>query len=189
TPGGLPPAWLLFGSWPLEVLVHYGLSGILVHESLVARGRYFREPILYRHRPDHPMWWGDRPHRVVSRRGADKLSLLDPVLDEAGLAGALERRLAETGRTKEALAIAIKPNFMFMYSENDRSTFTDPELVEHLVDWLRARGFTNLALVEAQSAYGNYFLDRGVRHVAEVAGYQPRERYRIADLTAEMVAR
>jgi len=72
---------------------------------------------------------------------------------------------------------------MFMYSEHDRSTFTDPELVEHLVDWLRARGFVNLAVVEAQSAYGNFFLDRGVRHVAEVVGYQPRERYRIADLT------
>ena len=76
---------------------------------------------------------------------------------------------------------------MFMYSEHDRSTFTDPELVEHLVDWLRARGFTNLTVVEAQSAYGNYFFDRGVLHVAEVVGYQPRERYRIVDLTEEMV--
>ena len=52
-PGALPPAWLLLGSWPLEVLVHYGLSGILVHESLVARVRYFREPRLYQHRTGH----------------------------------------------------------------------------------------------------------------------------------------
>lgn len=187
-PGGLPPAWLVLGSWPLEVLVHYGLSGILVRESLVARGRYFHEPQMYRHRTDHPMWCGDRPHRVVSVRGDDKLALLDEVLERADLAGALARRLAETGRTPAALAIAIKPNLMFMYSEHDRSTFTDPELVEHLVDWLRARGFVNLAVVEAQSAYGNFFLDRGVRHVAEVVGYQPRERYRIADLTEESVA-
>jgi uncharacterized protein (DUF362 family) len=186
-PGGLPPAWLVLGSWPLEVLVHYGLSGVLARESLVARRRYFREPTLYRHLPQHPMWCGDRPHRVISVRGEDKLALLDDALDRADLAGALERRLGETGRSRGALAIAIKPNFMFMYSERDRSTFTDPELVEHLVDWLRARGFVNLTLVEAQSAYGNFFFDRGVRHVAEVVGYDPRGRYRIVDLTEEMV--
>lgn len=187
TPSGLPPAWLVLGSWPLEVLVHYGLSGVLARESLVARVRYFREPVLYRPRADHPMWCGERAHRVVSVRGDDKYALLDDVLARADLAGALERRLAATGRSRDALAIAIKPNFMFMYSEHDRSTFTDPELVEHLVDWLRARGFTNLAVVEAQSAYGNYFFDRGVRHVAEVVGYAPRGRYRIVDLTEEMV--
>jgi len=187
TPGGLPPAWLLFGSWPLEVLVHYGLSGILAGESLVARGRYFREPVLYGHHTEHPMWCGDRPHRVVSVRGEDKLALLDQALEQAGLVAALERRLAETGRTRETLAIAIKPNLMFMYSEHDRSTFTDPVLVEHLVDWLRMRGFTNLVIVEAQSAYGNFFFDRDVRHVAAVAGYEPRGRYRIVDLTEEMV--
>ena len=37
-PGALPPAWRIFGSWPLEVLVHYGLSGLLAGEALVARG-------------------------------------------------------------------------------------------------------------------------------------------------------
>jgi len=187
TPGGLPPAWLLVGSWPLEVLVHYGLSGMLARESLVARGRYFREPVLYHHRTDHPMWCADRLHRVVSVRGDDKLALLDQAIEQADLAGALARRLAETGRTPETLAIAIKPNLMFMYSEHDRSTFTDPVLVEHLVDWLRARGFTRLSIVEAQSAYGNFFLGREVRHVAEVAGYEPRGRYHIVDLTEEMV--
>jgi uncharacterized protein (DUF362 family) len=187
TPGGLPPAWLTFGSWPLEVLVHYGVSGRLAGEALVARGRYFREPALYEQRTDHPMWCGDRPHRVVSMRGEDKLALLDGALERAGLAATLERRLAELGKTCEALAIVIKPNLMFMYSEHDRSTFTDPALVEHLVDWLRARGFTNLTIVESQSAYGNFFFDREVRHVAAVVGYEPRGRYRIADLTEEMV--
>lgn len=186
-PGGVPPAWLVLGSWPLELLVHYGLSGIVAHESLIARRGFFREQQLYQQRTDHPMWCGERAHRVISVRGEDKLALLDEALDRADLAGALERRLAETGRSRGAIAIAIKPNFMFMYSEHDRSTFTDPELVEHLVDWLRARGFVNLTVVEAQSAYGNFFFDRGVRHVAEVVGYQPRERYRIVDLTEEMV--
>jgi uncharacterized protein (DUF362 family) len=187
TPHGLPPAWLLLGSWPLEVLIHYGLSGILVREALIPRERYFREPHLYAHRPEHPMWCGAGPHRVVSLRGEDKHALLAQAIEQAGLADALTRRLGETGRSPATLAIAIKPNLMFMYSEHDRSTFTDPELVEHLVDWLRARGYTNLAVVEAQSSYGNYFLGREVPHVAEVAGYRPQDRYRIVDLTEEKV--
>jgi uncharacterized protein (DUF362 family) len=186
-PGALPPAWLLFGSWPLEVLVHYGLSGLLVREALVARERYFQEPVLFRAHPAHPMSCGERRHRVVSVRGEDKHALLDQALAQADLAGALERGLTATGRTPATLAIAIKPNLMFMYSEHDRSTFTDPALVEHLVDWLRARGYTDLTVVEAQSAYGNFFLDRDVPHVAQVAGYDPHGRYRIVDLTPEMV--
>jgi len=160
---------------------------VIVRESLVARRGFFREPLLFQHHPEHPMWCGSRAHRVVSVRGDDKLALLDDALARADLAGALERRLAETGRSRDALAIAIKPNFMFMYSERDHSTYTDPVLVEHLVDWLRARGFTNLTVVEAQSAYGNFFFERGVRHVAQVVGYEPRDRYRIVDLTEEMV--
>lgn len=185
-PDGVP-VWLVLGSWPLEVLLHYGLSGVLARESLIARMRPFREPMIYAPRPGHAMWCGERSHRVVSVSGDDKRALLDDALARADLAGALERRRDALGRTRDALAVVIKPNFMFMYSERDRSTFTDPELVEHLVDWLRARGYTNLAIVEAQSAYGNFFLDRGVRHVAEVVGYAPRDRYRIVDLTEEMV--
>src|SRR5204863_267013 len=96
-PGALPPAWLILGSWPLEVLVHYGLSGVLLHEALVARVRYFREPVLFRAHPEHPMSCGERPHRVVSLCGEDKHALLDQALEQADLAGALQRRLAATG--------------------------------------------------------------------------------------------
>ncbi|HEY6002583.1 MAG TPA: DUF362 domain-containing protein [Anaeromyxobacter sp.] len=186
-PSWLPPAWLAIGSWPLEVMTHYTLSGLLAGEALVARPRHFREPHLYRPQRDHPLFCDGRPCRVVCRKGEDKLGLLDAVLEEAGLFAALDRRAAELGRPREALAIAIKPNFMFLYSERDRSTFTDPALVEHLVDGLRARGFRDIAVVEAQSAYGNFFYDREVKNVARVAGYEPRDRYRIVDLTEERV--
>jgi uncharacterized protein (DUF362 family) len=185
-PGSLP--WALAGSWGLGMLLLYGLAGLAAGEPLVARPRIYREPKLYDLHAGHSMACGDQPLRVVSLRGEDKLALLERVLEQAGLAGALERRLAATGRTRETLAVAIKPNLMFLYSEHDRSTFTDPELVEHLVDWLRARGYRNLAVVEAQSAYGNYFEGRDVRHVAQVAGYRPGDRYRIVDLTEERVA-
>ena len=184
-PGKLP--WLVGASWALGMFLLYGLSGIFAGEPLVARPRFFREPKLYGLLPEHPMACGSQPLRVASVCGEDKLALLDQALDQAGLEAALQKRLAATGRTRTTLTIAIKPNFMFLYSERDRSTFTDPALVEHLVDWLRARSYTNLAIVEAQSAYGNYFEQRDVRHVAEVAGFEPRDRYRIVDLTQEMV--
>jgi uncharacterized protein (DUF362 family) len=179
--------WLVCGSWALGMLLCYGLSGIFADEPLVARPRYFREPPLYQLLPDHPMACGHRPLRVASVHGEDRFALLDQALDQAGLEAALERRLGATGRARDTLAIAIKPNLMFMYSERDRSTFTDPTLVEHLIDWLRDRGYTQLAVVEAQSAYGNYFEGRDVCHVAKVAGYEPRDRYHIVDLTEEMV--
>jgi uncharacterized protein (DUF362 family) len=183
----LPPAYLVFGSWPLEILLHYGLSGVLARERLVARPRYFREELLFRPQREHPMWTGGKKQRVVCVRDADKLRALDAVLERAGLLDVLARRLKETGKTPEELEIVIKPNLMFMYSEEDRSTFTDPELVEHLVERIWAAGYRRIAVVEAQSAYGNFFLDREVANVARVVGYVPNDHYRIVDLTLEKV--
>jgi len=182
-----PPAFLLLSSWPLEVMAHWTLSALVARESPLPRRRYFVEPQTYRPRADHPMWSEGSPQRVRVVEGDDKLALLSQLLEETELEQELAARTRELGTTRSALKIAIKPNFMFMYSEHDRSTFTDPELVEHLVDWLRARGFETLAVVEAQSAYGNYFFDRGVENVARVCGYRPRGRYRIVDLTLEKV--
>ena len=44
------------------------------------------------------------------------------------------------GEEKEDLAIIVKPNFMFMYSTKDRSTFTDPGLIEHLINRIHDQG-------------------------------------------------
>jgi uncharacterized protein (DUF362 family) len=186
--GTVPPAYLVFTSWPLESILHYGLSGILARESLLARPRFFKETRLFAEQREHPMWCGAGAHPVVSVRDPDKRRALDQVIEAAGFWGALERRRAAVGKSAAELLIALKPNFMFMYSPEDRSTFTDPALVEHLIDRMCERGYRNIALVEAQSAYGNYFHAREVPHVAEVVGYRPNGRYRIVDLTTEMVS-
>lgn len=185
--GWVPPWWLVLGSWPLEILLHYGLGGLLAREPLFAKPRLFEERPVYRDRPDHPMHRSKASQLVVVERGSDKLAALDRVLERAGFFEAVERRREALGKAKDALRIAIKPNLMFMYSPEDRSTFTDPELVEHLVDRLLDRGYRDVVVVEAQSAYGNFFHGREVPRVAEVAGYAPRGRYRIVDLTAEKV--
>jgi uncharacterized protein (DUF362 family) len=125
--------------------------------------------------------------RVVVVHGNEKLAAFDSVLAQTGFDEVLRARASELNVSLEQMRIAIKPNFMFMYSLNDRSTFTDTELVLALVDRLRGLGCRNISIVEARSTYGMYFEDRTVRNVAEYIGYKlDDEKYRVADLTEEM---
>jgi len=101
----------------------------------------------------------------------DKFRALDGVLDATGFGSVLDAKLAASGKSHERFLIAIKPNFMFAYSQLDPSTYTDPELVHHLVRRLRGRGYTNIRVVEAQSTYGQFFDHRGVLDVASYLGY------------------
>ena len=71
------------------------------------------------------------------------------------------------------------------YNKEDKSTYTDPELVDYLFNELHGRGYTRLALVESRNTYGLYFEKREVEEVARYVGYQG-EHYRICDLTQEM---
>lgn len=124
---------------------------------------------------------------VVAIKGDDKFDILETVLKETGFFEILERRLKESGKIRESFSVAVKPNFMFVHSRKDVSTYTDPELVEHLIDEIAARGFSNISVVEAQSTYGNYYLNREVAKVAVYVGYSTKKNYRIVDLTEEMV--
>lgn len=125
---------------------------------------------------------------VVSMAGDDKFKLLDEVLNQACFFSVLNTAFEKSGKTgKTDFAVVIKPNFMFMHSKKDHSSFTDPQLVEALVDRIVDRGFTNVTLVEAQSTYGNYYMNREVVKVAKYIGYTTGRNYRIVDLTEEMV--
>jgi uncharacterized protein (DUF362 family) len=182
-----PPVFLVFAFWPLETALHWTLSAALVRQSPLPSRRHFTEPPTYQPLTSHPMWTGGKAQPVVVAEGNDKFTLLGQAIEQAGLKQALEARMKALGVSAEELRIAIKSNFMFMYSEHDRSTFTDPALVEHLIDWLRERGFSRISVVEAQSAYGNFFLDREVHNVARLIGYDPKGRYEIHDLTLDKV--
>lgn len=127
------------------------------------------------------------PTTVVVRSGEDKFALLDQVVAESGFWDVLDRRFAASGKGKPDFRVVIKPNFMFMHSKRDISSYADPALVEALVDRLVARGFSNVTLVESQSTYGNYYQNREVLKVAEYIGYSTKKNYRIVDLTQEMV--
>jgi uncharacterized protein (DUF362 family) len=125
---------------------------------------------------------------VAAIRDADKFTALDKVLESTGFFELISKTWQASGKPQPDFAIVIKPNYMFAYNKADRTTFTDPELVEHLVGELRNRGgFANIAVVEAQSTYGEYFDNRRVREVAEYLGYtmDGSRGYQVVDLTED----
>jgi uncharacterized protein (DUF362 family) len=118
-----------------------------------------------------------------------KFDSLDKVLEVAGFDELVEKQLAATGKRKANFSIVIKPNFMFAYNKRDRTTFTDPELVGHLVQRLRAAGYKRIAVVEAQSTYGEYFDKRSVVEMAQYLGFDGEAGYEIIDMTEDAVDR
>jgi uncharacterized protein (DUF362 family) len=128
----------------------------------------------------------DRKATVASIRGEEKYAALDRVFEETRFDSILETKLNKSGKTRASFAIVIKPNFMFAYNKRDRSTFTDPELVHHLVKRLRWWGFENIKIVEAQSTYGEYFDKRSVREMAEYLGYDGSAGYEVVDMTLDV---
>lgn len=125
---------------------------------------------------------------VASIRNEDKMAALDTVLEKTGFLNQVKNRWEASRKPKEEFSIVIKPNFMFAYNKADRTTFTDPELVSHLVEILRAKGgFERICVVEAQSTYGEYFDNRRVREVAKYLGYviDGSAGYELVDLTED----
>jgi uncharacterized protein (DUF362 family) len=127
----------------------------------------------------------DRVVTVAAVRDSDKFKALNNVLEATDFFHKLDTAWEHSGKNKDDFSIIIKPNFMFMYSTKDRSTYTDPELVEHLIERMRASGYGNLAVGEARSTYGTFFTNREVKTVAETIGLKGRD-YRIIDLSEDL---
>jgi len=117
----------------------------------------------------------------------EKTVLLDRVIEESNFFEVLNRRFNESGKSKTDFSIIIKPNFMFMYSIVDRTTFTDPILVEHLVKRLREDGFTNIMIGEARSTLSVFYDKRDVKAVALRIGYKECDEYKIVDMSDDLV--
>jgi uncharacterized protein (DUF362 family) len=127
----------------------------------------------------------DRVVNVAAIRYSDKFNALKGVLEATDFFRKLDIAWERSGKRKEDFAIIIKPNFMFMYSTKDPSTYTDPELVEYLVAAMYDCGYQNLAVGEARSTYGTFFTNREVKTVAEYIGLKGRN-YRIIDLSEDL---
>jgi len=127
----------------------------------------------------------DRVVKVAAVKGSDKFKALDEVLEATDFFGKLDAACAQSGKSKETFAVIVKPNFMFMYSTKDPSTYTDPQLVEHLMDRMFDRGYRNLACAEARSTYGTFFTNREVKTVARHIGLTEKN-YRVIDLSEDL---
>jgi uncharacterized protein (DUF362 family) len=127
-----------------------------------------------------------RTARVASIKNADRFAALDQVLDATGFFDVLEASFKKAAqdrqKTKETFSVVIKPNFSFMYSLTDVSTFTDPALVKYLIDKIQDKGYKNITVVEAQSTYATFFTNRDVKTLARYVGYLG-EHYAIVDMS------
>jgi uncharacterized protein (DUF362 family) len=125
---------------------------------------------------------------VAAIKDPDKIKALDAVLTKTGFLDLVTAACKASGKPKAEFAIVIKPNFMFAYNKSDHTTYTDPELVAHLVQVLRTQGgFENLTVAEAHSTYGEFFNNRRVLEVAEYLGYaiDGSAGYKLVDLTED----
>jgi uncharacterized protein (DUF362 family) len=132
----------------------------------------------------------NREVTVASIRNSenDGITALNAVLDATKFFDLIEKTRQASEKPAPEFSVVIKPNFMFAYNVIDKTTFTDPKLVEHLVKMLRERGgFENITVVEAQSTYGEFFDNRGVLEVAKYLGYNVdgSAGYKLVDLTED----
>ncbi len=125
-------------------------------------------------------------NRVVVIKDENQFTAMDQVLDKTDFFQVLEKHWKSSNKDISDFIIAIKPNIMMGYSQKDPYVITDPKLVEYLIDRIVERGFTNIAVVESQNVYGNWFRNRDVLTVSTFAGYTGKN-YRIIDFTQEMV--
>ncbi len=133
----------------------------------------------------HPIYSQDAA--VYLETGTDQLQALQRAIDASGFYTNVEAVLASSGKPREEFLIAVKPNLMTAAVRQEPSpVYTHPALVEFLLAGLRARGFRNLAIVEARNVYDYSYQGRSVRAVAAMVGYSG-DGYRIEDLSEQQV--
>jgi len=112
---------------------------------------------------------------VLQRAGATPAALLEAVLEACGFWRLAARRKGP---------VVIKPDLDFYESVPHGGT--EPALVEHLIDLLHDRGFTDVAVGEARNEPDAWLHNRDPMVVPELVGYRfltPKGRtYEVADL-------
>jgi len=117
-------------------------------------------------------------------KDAEKRRAFREFLEGTELRNLLRRRIEELDRTPGKLSVAVKVSFMLGYHHADRSSMTDPELLEELAIFLRECGCGDIAVGEGRNLYDKFYANRSV---AEVAAYFKitSPHYRVVDFTDE----
>jgi uncharacterized protein (DUF362 family) len=120
-----------------------------------------------------------REDEAAARGDAEALEgLLEATLDATTLAPLLSRRPGSR--------VAIKTTFMTAYDRRDPSSHVDLHLAEGLARWLRERGASDVAYLEAPNHYDLFFSGRSVTEVARYLGFES-ESYRVVDTSTDQV--
>ena len=120
--------------------------------------------------------------------GDEKLVALQQAMERSGFLDNVEGVYQKSGKARDDFSIVLKPNIMTASVWEDPSpVYTDPQLVEHLFEQLREKGFVNLAIAESRNVYDYAYKNRSVRAVAEMVGYSAENGYRIEDLSEQPV--
>lgn len=128
-----------------------------------------------------------RDARVFLVSGVDKFDALQRAADEAGFMANLQAAWQASGKDKAAFRIAIKPNIMTASVHSvDSPVYTDPALVEAVIALMRADGFAQFSVVEAQNVYNYSYTGRRVPEVARMCGYT-EDGYTVVDLSEDVI--
>jgi uncharacterized protein (DUF362 family) len=137
--------------------------------------------------PRHPIYSRDATVHIVSGDKGEKLETFRRTVEQSGFITHLTALWQQSGKPKEVFRIAIKPNIMTASERQEECpVYTDPELVEELVAIMRAEGFIEFVVVDAQNVYNYSYTGRTVPRVAEMCGYSGNG-YRIVDLSDDTV--
>ncbi len=129
---------------------------------------------------------GGDVHVAAGKTASEKRVVFRRLLEECGFEEQLRERARETGKEINGLRVAIKATFMLGYHRKDRSTMTDPDLLDELGAFLAERGCADVAVIEGRNIYDRFYANRSVGNVARYLGIQS-PHFRIVDASEEQV--
>ncbi|MBX7213584.1 MAG: DUF362 domain-containing protein [Thermoflexales bacterium] len=135
---------------------------------------------------NHPIYSRDASVHLTT--GLNKFDALQRAIDDSGFLNNLQAAWQASGKAKGDFVVGIKPNIMTAaFRDPNSPIYTDPELVEALIDAMRDNGFRRFAIVEAENVYNYSYQGRRVKAVAEMVGYDEAHGYQIHSLTEDKV--
>jgi len=113
---------------------------------------------------------------------------LGHALSKVGLRQIMAKRAESEGIAIEQMCVAIKPSFMFAFSQTNPSNYVEPELLLSLVEQLHAIGCKRVAILES-SIYEDFFQHASVQEVSTYIGLVPRDNvnFELVDTSKEQV--
>jgi uncharacterized protein (DUF362 family) len=125
---------------------------------------------------------------IVHDTGAGKFTLLETALIRSDFWLYLNAAREHSGLDTAEFPILIKPDLGAFEPHN--STATDPQLVEHLIDLLQARGYHQVSVGDGRNSFDLWLENRDVLVLADMLGYRFVTRgghpYEILDLGEDL---